>query len=253
MKLNSINIGGGLALVAVGLLANAAASLVGSTEQTANADDLKRAAKNPQSVADVAVSRADEGGAEMVAMGGGCQPIQGESLNWFGPIREIGQCFSGEGLHLPKGAPLTHADVNGDGVPESFRQRTEIVFPASGAQPCAVAIEHYSLDGEAFVAERSCVLPSEILADWIAENTEWSSAQIRDQEWSEASWIDVDKDGDLDLFLLIRCSTGCDTVWRNIWLENTGFQKQTFAAGDINKDGEVDGVDISILLSDWTY
>jgi hypothetical protein len=72
-----------------GLLVNAAASLVGSPDRTANADDLKRWAKTPQPVADVAASRADDGGAEMVAMGGGDGCVWGEPLNWFGEIREL--------------------------------------------------------------------------------------------------------------------------------------------------------------------
>jgi hypothetical protein len=116
VKLNSISIGGGLALVAVGLLANAAASLVGSADKVAHADDLKT--KRLQAVADAPMLRADEGGAEMVAMGDGGACVEGEPLNWFGAIRWFPAC-SGSYLSLAR-TPLIYADVNADGAAERF-------------------------------------------------------------------------------------------------------------------------------------
>jgi hypothetical protein len=256
LKLDSISVGGGLALVAVALLANAAASLFGSTDRTAHADDLKRGAKTTRPIADVPVSRADEGGAEMVAMGdsGGCQLVEANARNWFGSIREIGDCGSGDGAYRLGGAHFSYADVNADGRGESFQRSGGYIYlPGTEVAPCSLALNNLSFDGEEVLIERSCVLTNAELAEWLLENKGWTGAYLDDPSRPPV-WVDVDADGDLDLYLKIECASGCDTGnYTTIWLENTGFEKQTFAAGDINQDGEVDGVDISILLSDWTY
>ena len=102
MNLNRISVGGGLALVAVGLLANAAASLVGTPDRIARADGMKRADKRQRQepVVDVVVPRQDEGGAGTMAMGvgDGCQVVVREPLEWFGAIHRIGECVACEGL-----------------------------------------------------------------------------------------------------------------------------------------------------------
>jgi hypothetical protein len=253
VKLNSMSVGGGLALVAAALLANAAASLVGSGDKVAHADELRQAAKS-QPVADVPVSRAEEGGAELAAgtAAGGCYLSEGKPLSWFGAIREIGECAAGRGPYLPPGQPFLYADVDSDGRSESFYSHGGYVYhPTVPSEPCFLSFDDLSFDGEEIAVERSCVLTNEALAKWLVPNTGWEIAYLGG---TAPRWSDVDGDGDLDLCMIVDCLQGCDSGGQvNIWLENTGFEKQTFAAGDINQDGEVDGVDISILLSDWTY
>ncbi len=254
MKLNSISVGGGLALVAVALLANAAASLVGSLDRTAHAHDLRRGAKTTRPVADVPVSRADEGDAGLAAgtAAGGCHLSEGKPLNWFGAIRKIGECAEGQGPYLPPGEPFLHSDVDADGRSENFHFSNGYIYhPTEPIEPCLLSLDDLSLDAEEITVERSCVLTNEALGQWLVLNTGWDVAYIGG---TAPRWSDVDGDGDLDLCMIVDCLQGCDSGMRvNIWLENTGFEKQTFAAGDINKDGKVDGVDISILLSDWSY
>ncbi len=250
MKLNSISIGGGLALVAIGLLANAAASLVGSPERTANADDLKRGAKQPQPVADVAVSSADEGGAEMMA-GSGCV-IEGEPLNWFGAIRQLPACL--HPYDTPRLANLFSADVDASGNQDFFEaSRNDWILPPSGATapPSLLRKVGFAYHEGQVEASRTSVLETARVAAWLTANTTFTEAFL-DENRPTNGWFDVDGDGDLDLVLEIQGFAGSWNIVR-IWLENTGFEKQTFAAGDINQDGAVDGVDISILLSDWTY
>ncbi len=256
MNLNSISIGGGLALVAVGLLANAAASLVGSPDRTANADDLNRAAKNPQSVADVPVSRADEGGAEMVA-GSECQPADAEVLNWFGEIRELPMCYDlyVGNERLPLSVLL--ADVNQDGVDEAFEFTGGYIVPCSPTayvEPFLVRMRRLTFVAEQVVDERFMVLDRVRVATWLLENYPQSQGGAS-MRTDASGWFDIDSDGDLDFVMGVNFNLTCSASAgeRLFWLENTGFEKQAYAAGDINKDGVVDGVDISILLSDWTY
>ncbi len=249
MKLNSISIGGGLALVAVGLLANAAASLVGSPDRTANADDLKRSAKNPQPIADVAVSRADESGAEMVA---GSQCVsEGEPLNWFGAIRQLPACL--HPYDTPRLANLLSADVDASGTQDFFEAIDSWIVPPPGSTPLPSLLTRVGFryhEGQVEAA-RTSVLETARIAAWLTANTPFSQAFFNPSRPTNG-WFDVDGDGDLDLVLEIQGFAGSWNIVR-IWLENTGFEKQTYAAGDINQDGMVDGVDISILLSGWSY
>jgi hypothetical protein len=250
VKLNSISVGGGLALVAAALLANAAASLVGSADKVAHADKLKRAAKS-QPIADFPVSRAEEGGDEMMAMGVNCPPSVAPQ-HWFSSIWLVGTCpLQGQfnwGL-----APFQFADVNADGRPESFSYGDGAIIAWDGSYPdeCLLAQDLTMVENDEVELERSCLLDSAQLRDWVIAQ---SSQTPNYASGTAAGWSDADGDGDLDLYIVIR------STWSGGWLpemsvvlENTGFEKQTFAAGDINKDGEVDGVDISILLSDWSY
>ncbi len=261
MKLNSISVGGGLALVAAALLANAAASLVGSPEQFAHADDLKRAGKL-QPVAYVPVPSADEGGMRRVmdgtpasmpmgGSGGGCV-IEGEPLNWFGAIRLMPSCLYPNDL-LRLDFNLTPADVDGNGRLESFKASGSALIPAPGEYVDSSMLRLVStrLEGAEVIVERSSVIETEWLASWVQEHLGFTRASLT---WEIGSgWHDIDDDGDLDLIVAVSGSIGPSMSMVFIWLENTGFEKQTFAAGDINQDGEVDGVDISILLSDWSY
>jgi hypothetical protein len=250
VKLNSISIGGGLALVAVGLLANAAASLVGSPDRTANADDLKRAVKQPQPIADVAVSSAVEGGAEMVA-GSEC-PSQFPSQHWFSSIWRVGSCPNQQPFRFGS-APLESADVNADGVLETFSYGVGTIIDHDGSIPdaCLFWLDTTSVEDEGVSLERTCVLSSQEVADWLVAQASATPTWA----WHDVSgWSDVDGDGDLDLNFAIQYGwAGGQFPALRVVLENTGFEKQTYAAGDINHDGKVDGVDISILLSEWSY
>jgi hypothetical protein len=243
MELKNLSLAGSLCLLALGLFANAGVDWASATQKTAHADDLKT--KRHQAVADVPVSRSDEGGAEMVA-GSQCV-IEGEPLNWFGAIRRMPSCLYPSDFWRVE---YFQADVDGDGRFESFKASGSALIPSYPGEYVESSmfrvIRTRFEDGEV-VVERSSIIQREWLAAWVQENLALTSAHL---SWSPGSgWHDIDDDGDLDLIVSVATNTG--EVF--IWLENTGFEKQTYAAGDINQDGEVDGVDISILLSDWTY
>jgi hypothetical protein len=252
VKLNSISIGGGLALVAAALLANAVASLLGSPDKVAHADELRRAARS-QPVADVPVTSAEEGGVEKAAGSEACVEVDPPAQQWFETIRWLPACDGG--TLSPGRTPLAYADVNGDGAAERFGCTRTVLYGESSLNPCVVFMETLAFEDEYLEIERSCVLSTPQLAAWVQANTNWTYAYIVPFDGIESSygWTDIDGDADLDLVVLINGVNSGTSQPRGIWLENTGFEKQTYAAGDINKDGKVDGVDISILLSDWTY
>ncbi len=256
MKLNSISIGGGLALVAVGLLANAAASLVGSPDRTANADDLKRAAKNPQPIADVAVSRADEGGAEMVAMGDGGGCIWGEPLDWFGDIHELPDCAMGSPYELAfvmmRGGMV---DINRDGNQEAV----EIISPASNwvlieknqtfYEECGVWTDDWVVLGGASVLLRRCVLSRDSVIEYAQSQTPFALAYLY---LYGGGWRDMDGDGDLDYAFILHGSDGASYLTKAFWLENTGYEATQPLVGDLDGDGSVGASDLTMLLGGWT-
>jgi hypothetical protein len=248
MELKNLSLAGSLCLVALGLFANAGVDWASATQKTAHADDLK--SKRHHAVADAPMLRADEGGAEMVAMGGesSCGSI-GNSQQWFGAIREPSDCFDDGGTSFGR-ASFSHGDVNKDGHDESFRIKDYRVVSGGQVQGCMVWLETFAVEEEEILVERTCILAAHQIHEWMQENTDWTG-DYQVNSIGECGWVDIDADGDLDLWLVLWSPTTGN--FQTIVLENTGFEKQAYAAGDINRDGEVDGVDISILLSDWTY
>ncbi len=259
MKLNSISIGGGLALVAVGLLANAAASLVGSPDKVAHADDLKRAAKNPQPIADVAVSSADEmrramdGTPPTMPMGAGDGCVEGEPLNWFGEIRELTDC---QWLALSEsityrigsgGQPIYRglADINNDLRQENWVGIKDYLL---GDDPpgCLMKVTMVE-EGDGNVAFVSrCVFDGAILAEWVAAY--YPSLLI--SQVIGFWWFDIDSDADQDLVL--RLSNYPSPNYLYVWLENTGYEATQPLVGDLDGDGSVGASDLTMLLGGWT-
>ncbi len=264
MNLNSISIGGGLALVAVGLLANAAASLVGSPDRTAHADDLNRAAKNPQPVADVAVSRADEmrraidGTPPTMPMGGGDGCVEGEPLNWFGEIREFPSCVlqydTGGFVYLLMGTEdLRYCDVNGDAKMEGFRSGyTMLISDGVPLPPTPVlSLELTQIaDSDTNFTHHPVLISSALIdaANFVGETTVRAAA-------SAGGWRDMDNDGDKDCVVVLNIWTQDfqGMPWfKYVWLENTGFEATQPLVGDLDGDGSVGASDLTMLLGGWT-
>lgn len=245
MNLNRISVGGGLAVLGCSIFALAGAMVVSSGGNPAQAASPMFAGDRKGE----AVLRLD-GGAEMMA-GAACV-APGEPQSWFGAVRSLPDCvISGSGfegpLHL--GSPRMQ-DVNGDGRQELFVFSGSAIipsFPGEWMDSSLVVLRRALSQGTEVVFENIPVLPRELLAEWVVANTSWTGAYI---DWTDYSgWYDLDQDDDLDLILMLRSNQGAP---RYVWLENTGFEKPNFLAGDINQDGYVDGVDIAQLLSDWT-
>lgn len=69
-----------------------------------------------------------------------------------------------------------------------------------------------------------------------------------------AGWADADRDGDKDLVLQFFADygDGSSSLEGQIWFENIGHEKPAPpVAADINRDGQVNGADLGILLTAW--
>jgi hypothetical protein len=266
VKLNSISIGGGLALVAVGLLANAAASLVGSPERTAHADDLKT--KRLQAVADVPMSSADEmrramdGTPPMMPMGGGDGCVEGEPLNWFGEIRELPECAV-RVSPFPSSPQISlietgNIDLNADHQVEclySFGGTFGgiVIWQYGNPLPDAafVAVSQTTIEsGFVSVTTRRVISTNEVLpflAEFSLGGSQFVIATL-------LGWKDIDGDRDKDCVIRVSVVnqdwTSSDVKFA--WLENIGYETPQSLVGDINGDGAVTAEDLALVLGNWT-
>jgi hypothetical protein len=241
MRLRNFSMAGAIALLACSVFALAGAMVFVASGSPASAasQDLRRA-EQPMLDADRSVTA--EG--EQAAMAGVADCVEtNTNSQWFGTIRLM--CFNPA---VVGSNDFNQQDVNSDGLDERVTFSGGNFFPEAGApfDPCLVSRQQSAFDGEDLVFERECVLAKEQVTAWIVERfgvpqPYWAYVQ-------EARWADLDGDRDLDLAMLISMPG----MGLKIWIENTGFEHEQGLAGDLNDDGSVNGVDIAMLLADWT-
>ena len=170
--------------------------------------------------------------------------------------------------------PPEAADVNDDGTDEHF-----YVVPCSqvdlSSPNCAIAepwgpglgVIWSRIDavGGSLTARHTFV---RILGDltafdaWIQTrhpgfNRRWLFHSMTFTPSPRAGWRDVDGDGDLDYLLNIsgdNYGSGAPYAQfqEQIWFENIGYEKAVPpVAADLNRDGQVDGADLGMLLFAW--
>jgi hypothetical protein len=186
--------------------------------------------------------------------------------------------------------PLSPADVNGDSVPELYQARgAQTVSACATTQTLASnsLVWRYSVvqtsDGTnprsadvAQVSAETIKVLVPLTFQWAAQGCgvnhcgeEFGSKRL---EILSMGWLDCDNDGDLDLvctakgyqrqqsFSDYQSFEGywiCGSVFQAegpkvwFWLENTGFQHTNPIAADLNRDGQVDGADLGLLLVSW--
>ena len=205
---------------------------------------------------------------------------------WFNPTPRSFAAGCGEVPILP----LSPADVNGDGVLETFTAELACLSGNCGGQqlePVGSAWSDVLFRTQLVVAPggprpvRSSLLslPSSFADAMIAQlpnggvgNPCIPSQQdgIRFELQSiAAGWADCDGDGDLDLIVRVlgfKTITGSDgppgmectfsglepLLPRLIWFENTGYQSPPPpVTGDLTGDGIVNGEDLALLLGNW--
>jgi hypothetical protein len=154
------------------------------------------------------------------------------------------------------------ADVNGDGTNESFDfaggSGTHVLANGSIVAPSA---DDTAMMRTITVSDSSGVRLDEqtvFRVDVVAVGTailqrfpESRGSQTIYFNWEGVSgWYDCDHDGDLDL--VVFCTSPFPDGSRQIWFENTGYEKPALpVAADLNRDGRVDGADLGMLLIAW--
>jgi hypothetical protein len=176
-------------------------------------------------------------------MAGGC--TAGADKNWFTTGHLLPACFVVSGIPLSSENAADYADVNGDGITEFLLRDPNggmgsYAIVANGAASTVALISSHECGttGGAYFQTISCVLRGEA-GDFYLKHVPEPATDVS----AELFLRDMDSDGDMDLVV----SAGDD----NFWLENTGFQHTNPIAADLNRDGRVDGADLSRLLVSW--
>jgi hypothetical protein len=180
--------------------------------------------------------------AMLVGSPAGC--VDEVNLGWLTTVRPLPDCWSFGGFHY-----ADDQDINRDG-------EVDFVNPVWGVQlmkdgqalpaQCLGYLYTTSWDGSAVEVSYQCIASTDQLVQYVAGRFPGQSVAM-----NEIGWRDLDGDGDLDLIVELRVNEQWETsAW--VWLENTGYEASSGLAGDINRDGAIDGLDLAIVLAGWT-
>lgn len=189
----------------------------------------------------------------------------GDSLHWLSQVPRIVQCATNQNNFL-SAVNGSAVDVNGDGVLEYYGRipynGTDILINGAPSQATQSLwfnrIDPTTQSPTAIRDILEVVPPS--LGLWVlatfpsATNASVSLADIID--WNIGTnisgWRDMDGDGDLDYLARLYVAEGASSFTMQIWFENIGFEKPAPpVAADLNRDGQVDGADLGMLLIAW--
>jgi hypothetical protein len=154
---------------------------------------------------------------------------------------------------------LEAADVNGDGLAESFApsgNTSEVLVTIDGGtypsgNPTILLRIRTTADGGNTRLESQVVftMDTQAVGNAIRNRFPGITGVLSNAAGIGTGWFDCDGDGDLDLVLYLLDYLPNGT--RQIWFENTGFQRTNPIAADLNHDGKVDGADMGLLLYAW--
>ena len=194
-------------------------------------------------------------------------PVDPNCLNpaesWFDPTPRrfaTSACFG-----IPR-SPLTSADVNGDGVIETFSELTTasrsvikstpgtpLVF--RGAEAVLVRTVLSSQAGTTVVRGVPVLSVDGRIGQLFEQDYQRPLSCNSNAGWDiyvvGKFWADCDGDGDLDLvigFAGDACGQSSVDWGVYYWLENIGFQRPSPNPYDLDQNGEVGASDISVLL-----
>ena len=219
---------------------------------------------------DCAVSQRHQGTTMAALAGGDGSCTIGEPLNWFTQVHPLPECAK-RVWELGSLNDRTSAyDVDADGMRDvmvfmrnvdggvgasSYEASDNVVGSGSNMSYwCCVGAHALfkvvtSVEGGAVSVTLHPVLSGELLRAAFCLVADCNNPAI-DEIYNIKDLHDVDGDGDLDLIVEIywHGSTGASHV---VWIENTVKSDPALAA-DINRDGVVDGLDLTALLAAWT-
>jgi hypothetical protein len=230
---------------------------------------------------DGAVSQRYQGTTMAALAGSGGSCTVGEPLNWFTQVHPMPECADlvWGGVYVSASSVVTSrgvtVDVDGDGRDDHMVLAGDLVDPPSGATRLArsyalrygaylgvgkfptvgahalfrVTVE--STGGDAVITLHP-VMSGSVLHEALCAVAKPCDATDREVIFSPIDFKDLDGDGDLDLILEIEVRTPTYEYFTyRVWIENT-VKANPPLAGDINRDGAIDGKDLAIVLSGWT-
>lgn len=216
--------------VALGLLALSDAFALASPDRPS----VPRAAAPAEADDDAPARRRGHG---TVALGSGGECVELPYRPWFGAIRPLPQCLPSS-LFRRTGA----RDINRDGVEEVVPVEYEQVSTSPPEDLCLAELFEIDVDAGTASTTRECILTSLEIMPYLQSVAGPNTAVIA---FPSAGWHDVDRDGDLDLCVIIDDD-------HHAWLENTGLEATQPLTGDLNSDGYVSSTDLALLLGGWT-
>jgi hypothetical protein len=180
-----------------------------------------------------------------------------EALNWFAPEPRLVPCTGGgSNAYRPLLTALTGStDVNGDGTVEFL----DVGGPSDGV--CVQGGVSTGISVSIWVsrinaATRAPTSIRDVVPVVRASFGDWVLATfpgVTSANLSLAGLRDMDGDGDADY--LVNFTWLIDGVGetRQAWFENIGYEKPPPPlAADLNQDGDVNGIDLGLLLAAWT-
>jgi hypothetical protein len=263
MIARKLSLAGAVALVGVGLLANAGVSwgLAIQGYAMAEAGQSPSGFERPMSAKDL--SHPTDTPPSALPMGAGCQPLTGEPLNWFGAVRELPDCLI---LYTGPTGPIVLSlaldmsssfnsfciDMNADGRPEKLIRGFDSLVADGVPRPASplLSLQRTSFGGEILAISEHPVIDSGPFLEIAVSYPSFTVRSARADVWG---WSDLDEDGDLDAVVLMSLSgQEGQFVYRLFWLENTGFEATQPLTGDLDGDGAVGASDLTMLLGGWT-
>jgi hypothetical protein len=274
--MKNISTGFGLALLAGAILAfpiisslapsaNASATSSSSLAPTLDAgrqshsrEDVTLGATESRRIDGPGVGRGERhAGFVNQASGDACaQPI----VQWFSPEpKRLLQCDGSRFIIAEVTVGPGNADVNSDGVAESFEGgQAEIIAGGISVEQASAVIRRNlppSTSGQVSRMRREVVLQvGGNLAPFV--RSLYPDSAIYRANIAPLTWRDCDGDGDQDLICWLRtqgcASIDCSLPDEALWFENVGYERtQPPLAADLNRDGRVDGADLGLVLVAW--
>jgi hypothetical protein len=218
-----------------------ALAVVGSIAYAAGKDDVRQ----PRLPGSERTDAADH--APAAAAAASCEPTSAEP--WFEPVfRPISTV---PGCQVPNYAsqPFNAADVNGDGTMDYFVAMDQgIVSEYEPTTGCAVGRSRMTEVAGEMVESYACILSATSVGASVLQRYGGLVQALLFPQ----GWRDMDADGDLDLVVTIVAVYPEQNLSIAGWLKNIGYEKSPPPlAADLNHDGNVDGVDLGLLLAAW--
>jgi hypothetical protein len=174
--------------------------------------------------------------------------------SWFDPTPHYFSACTSDTTRQVSTLPFYSADVNADGVTDFFDASADRIYVQQS--DATLKIFHERIDSSSGSSQQSLEVIFEVNQSILTEIRQVlpdpAGAELlirREYAYQTWGWRDCDGDGDLDIVFALSAPYSPSSTPRQVWFENTGFQKAPAPNPyDLDQDGEVGAGDISVLL-----